>query len=310
MRVRAEKILTSKKEIKYKKIFVTGSDEVLIDYVSNYLIKNFRDRNFYIDSSNQINQTIGGDLFSDKKVLFYINNISTNTFLLKNLNLLDQAVLFSSPNNKKNNKLKTEFLKLEDAVVVECYSLNRATKEMVVKNLIEEEELNISKSVFWYIVESLDDCYVILKKQIQTLSFLKNKPISIESVGEVLFVEKKIELNKMFFYILKDNETLINIFNKNIFSLSDFYIFLNSTKQYLKIIHESSNKEDALFRFPKYLFNEKETFLKIYNSVKRKNLIKIYSNIFRVESLIRKNPVLYSAIGLRFFINTKKIIIS
>ena len=109
MRVRAEKILTSKKEIKYKKIFVTGSDEVLIDYVSNYLIKNFRDRNFYIDSSNQINQTIGGDLFSDKKVLFYINNISTNTFLLKNLNLLDQAVLFSSPNNKKNQNDLTIF---------------------------------------------------------------------------------------------------------------------------------------------------------------------------------------------------------
>ena len=54
-----------------------------------------------------------------------------------------------------------------------------------------------------------------------------------------------------------------NVFNKNINSVSDYYIFLNSTKLYLEIISDSSNKESALARFPKYLFAEKDVFLKI-----------------------------------------------
>ena len=39
-------------------------------------------------------------------------------------------------------------------------------------------------------------------------------------------------------------------------------------------------------------------------------LIKIYKNLSKVELLIRKAPGLYSVIGLRFFLNLKKIITS
>ena len=102
----------------------------------------------------------------------------------------------------------------------------------------------------------------------------------------------------------------MEILYKNIYSLGDFNFFLNSLKIYLGIISTSSNKEIALSKFPKYMFNEKETFLKIYNLSNKEKLKKIYKGVFRVESLVRKNSEMFDKIGLRFLINIKKIIIS
>ena len=310
MKIRPEQILYSRDDFKFKKIFVTGSDEVLIDYLCGYLINFFEKKKYYIDSSNETNMGLAGDLFSNKKVLFFLRNIPSKIDFLDRADFNHQAFLFSSPNNKKNTYLKNQFIKQKDSLVVECYKLNRASKEATLKMLINKEGIKLSSDVFWYCVENLEDSFVMLNKQIKTLSLLKNKSISVKEVGKLLFLENNVEISKMFFYIFKNNNILINLFNRNISSLSDFYIFINSLKRYLQIIGESPTKEDALFKFPKYLFGEKEVFLKIYNSLKKNRLIKIYSNIFKAESLIRKNPNMYSVIGLRFFLNTKKIITS
>ena len=81
-------------------------------------------------------------------------------------------------------------------------------------------------------------------------------------------------------------------------------------KLYFEIIKSSTNKETALSKFPRYLFAEKDIFLKIYSKTNRNKLIKIYKNISKAELLIRRNSELYSIIGLRFFLNLKKIITS
>jgi len=140
---------------------------------------------------------------------------------------------------------------------------------------------------------------------------LFNKEINlISDVEKITFIENKIEINKIFFNIFKENKILTNAFNKSINSLSDFYIFLNSTKLYLEIIKNSNDTESALYNFPRYLFAEKDVFLNIYNKTNKDKLIKIYKNISRVELLVRQNSELYLIIGLRFFLNLKKIITS
>jgi hypothetical protein len=85
---------------------------------------------------------------------------------------------------------------------------------------------------------------------------------------------------------------------------------LNSTKSYLEIIKNSGDRESALYNFPKYLFSEKDIFLTIYNKTNKDKLMKIYKNISKVELLVRQNTGLYLIIGLRFFLNLKKIITS
>ena len=127
---------------------------------------------------------------------------------------------------------------------------------------------------------------------------------------KITYVDNKIEINKIFFNIFKENKILTNTFNKSINSLSDFYIFLNSTKTYLEIIKNSNDRDAALYNFPKYLFAEKDVFLTIYKKTNKDKLIKIYQNLSKAELLTRQNSDLYLIVGLRFFLNLKKIITS
>ena len=78
----------------------------------------------------------------------------------------------------------------------------------------------------------------------------------------------------------------------------------------MDIISKSKDKEDVITKFPKFLFNEKDVFLKIYNQLNNEKVLKIYKNILKVELLVRKNSNLYFVLGLRFFLSMKKIITS
>ena len=74
------------------------------------------------------------------------------------------------------------------------------------------------------------------------------------------------------------------------------------------MISESSNIDEAVSKFPKYLFAEKNVYIQIYKKLNIKKLKQIYINVLKVEKLVRKNQDLYNIIGLRFLINIKKII--
>jgi len=309
VKIKPEVFLNSNKNIIFNKILVTGSDESFISYVKNFIVEEFKKRDFFIDVSNNYNNGSMGSLFSENKTLFVLSDFPAN----KEINpewLGDKSILVASPNGKKTNLIKTKLSKDSESLVVECYSLNRSSKENTLKNYIEKNNLTLSNSVFWYVVDSFDNNYVIFIKQLQMLS-LFNKEISlISDVEKITFIENKIEINKIFFNIFKENKILTNAFNKSINSLSDFYIFLNSTKTYLEIIKNSNDRDTALYNFPKYLFAEKDVFLTIYKKTNKDKLIKIYKNLSKIELLIRQSPGLYLIVGLRFFLNLKKIITS
>ena len=309
MKIKPEVFLSSNKNIIFKKILVTGSDESFISYVKNFIVEEFKKKDFFIDVSNNYNSGSMGNLFSENKTLFVLSDFPAN----KEINpsgLNDKSILVASPNGKKTNLIKTRLSKDSESLVVECYSLNRSSKENILKNYIEKNNLTLSIDVFWYVVDNFDNNYVIFIKQLQMLS-LFNKEISlISDVEKITFIDNKIEINKIFFNIFKENKILTNAFNKSINSLSDFYIFLNSTKTYLEIIKNSNDRDAALYNFPKYLFAEKDVFLTIYKKTNKDKLIKIYRNISKAELLIRQNSELHLIIGLRFFLNLKKIITS
>ena len=309
MKIKPEVFLNSNKNIIFNKILVTGSDESFISYVKNFIVEEFKKRGFFIDFSNNYNDGSMGNLFSEKKTLFILSDFPAN----KEINHErsgDKNILVASPNGKKTNSIKTKLSKDKESLVIECYSLNRSSKENTLKNYIEKNNLTLSYDVFWYVVDNFDNSYVIFAKQLEMLS-LYNKEISlISDVEKITFIENKIEINKIFFNIFKENKILTNAFNKSINSLSDFYIFLNSTKTYLEIIKNSNDKDVALYNFPKYLFAEKDVFLTIYKKTNKDKLIKIYRNLSKAELLIRQSSELYLAIGLRFFLNLKKIITS
>ncbi len=310
MKIKAEILITKEKEVNYNKIFITGSDESFIAYVKNYIVKNFRERGFFVDLSGNYNSGIVGNLFSDKKTLFLLPSYPFKKNEIDHHIPKGQHILIAMPNGNKANTVKNSLTQSGEVLVVECYPLNRKTKEIILNSFIEKNSLILSSNVYWYVVDSFDNNYAIFISQLELLTLFNNKIELISEVEKIVFVENKLELNRVFFNILRNNTLLTSVFNKNIDSVNNFYIFLNSIKLYLEIIRSSPNKEVALYSFPKYLFAEKEIFIKIYNQMNENKLIKAYSQLSKVESLTRKHPGLFSLVGLRFFLNLRKIIIS
>ncbi len=309
MKIKPEILLNSPKDISYKKIFVTGSDEAFISFMKDNIIEDFKKRNFFIDFSGNHNSGIIGNLFSDKKTLFILGDLPTKKSEDYDKDDSEHFLIICS-NGKKANNIKVKLAKLKEVLILECYELARKSKESVLENFIEKNKMNVSSDVFWYIIDSFSNNYVIFINQLKTLSLFNKKIELIKDVEQAIFVENKMELNKIFFNIFKSNNYLTRIFEKNILSISDFYIFLNSIKLYLDIINKSAGKENALLKFPKYLFAEKNNFVEIYKKINKEKSLKIYRNISKVEILARKHPGLYSVLGFRFFLSLKKIIIS
>ena len=310
MKIRPEILLNNNSDFFYNKILVTGSDESFINYMREHIIKFFKNKNYFIDLSGNYNRNLAGDLFSNKKVLFVLKEYSSKKEGSENTSLDNQSVLIASPNGKKINTVKNNFSNSKNSLVIDCYPLNRKGKELTLRQYIDKNNIDLSNDIFWYIIENFDNQYVLFIQQLKTLNLLGGRIDSVDIIEKAVFIDNKIDLSKIFFNILRSNKYLINVFNKNIYSQTDFYIFLNSLKSYLEIISSSNSKEGVLLKFPRYLFAERDVFVQIYTQLNKKKIFEIYKNISRVESLVRKNSSLYSVIGLRFLLNTKKIITS
>ena len=311
MKIKPEILLTSDTPIQnFKKILVTGFDETFIEYVEKNIIKNFKDNNFYINLSNDIDLEQSNDLFFSKKTLHLIKNYSLKT--KKQIDFVDEqdVVLFSFPNNKSALELKKTLAKSKDALLVECYSLSRSSKELILKDYVKKNEMVLSGEVFWFIIENFKNEYVFFIGQLDLVFLYSKKIEKTEDIEKIVNIENSIGINRLFFQIFNNNKYLIKLFETNIYSQQDFYLFLNSLKNYLSIITESSNKEEVINRFPKYLFNERDLFIKIYESLNKNKIKILFKNIIKAEKLTRKHSSLYKVIGMRFLINTKKLIIS
>ena len=310
MKIRPEILLNNNSDFFYNKILVTGSDESFINYMREHIIKFFKNKNYFIDLSENYNRNLAGDLFSNKKVLFVLKEYSSKKEGSENTSLDNQSVLIASPNGKKINTVKNNFSNSKNSLVIDCYPLNRKGKELTLRQYIDKNNIDLSNDIFWYIIENFDNQYVLFIQQLKTLNLLGGRIDSVDIIEKAVFIDNKIDLSKIFFNVLRSNKYLINVFNKNIYSQADFYIFLNSLKSYLEIISSSNSKEGVLLKFPRYLFAERDVFVQIYTQLNKKKIFEIYKNISRVESLVRKNSSLYNVIGLRFLLNTKKIITS
>ena len=310
MKIRPEILLNNNSDFFYNKILVTGSDESFINYMREHIIKFFKNKNYFIDLSGNYNRNLAGDLFSNKKVLFVLKEYSSKKEGSENTSLDNQSILIASPNGKKINTVKNNFSNSKNSLVIDCYPLNRKGKELTLRQYIDKNNIDLSNDIFWYIIENFDNQYVLFIQQLKTLNLLGGRIDSVDIIEKAVFIDNKIDLSKIFFNVLRSNKYLINIFNKNIYSQADFYIFLNSLKSYLEIISSSNSKEGVLLKFPRYLFAERDVFMQIYTQLNKKKIFEIYKNISRVESLVRKNSCLYNVIGLRFLLNTKKIITS
>ena len=125
MKISPEILLNNNDIFIYNKILVTGSDESFINYVRSYIVEIFKTKKYLIDVSGTYNKDLTGDLFSEKKVLFLLKEYNSKKNNFKNVDLNIHSILISSPNGKKTNLIKSDFIRSKESLVVECYPLNK-----------------------------------------------------------------------------------------------------------------------------------------------------------------------------------------
>ena len=76
---------------------------------------------------------------------------------------------------------------MKDAVIVECYQLNRKSKELTLKHYIDNNQIELSANVFWYVVDKFDNNYVIFINQLDTLSLFKKKVDLVSDAEKITF---------------------------------------------------------------------------------------------------------------------------
>ena len=105
MKIKPEILLNSSKDLSYKKIFITGSDEAFISFMKDNIIKDFKKRNFFIDFSGNHNSGIIGNLFSDKKTLFVLGDIPTKKNEQYDKDDSEHFLIICSNGKKANNAI-------------------------------------------------------------------------------------------------------------------------------------------------------------------------------------------------------------
>ncbi len=304
-------ILDEKKSFNKNFYFITGNEITLMDKIKDCLVKHYCDLGSYksekINGINAIKNEVG--LFENNKVYivqeakkFYQNELDA-------LSISSDIIIFFSENSPKNKELKSLSLKDERFVLFDCYELTKPQKVSILKKFLDNKNINIEQNIFWKILDSLDNKYGLLEKELDKINEFSSNNIDDELIEKII-CKNSGDTNKIFFELLKSNEEIINIFNRKITNQNELTDFFISTKILCNIIINSADEFSFSQNIPRYLFREKIFFISIfkkYNLDKKRMLINLLIN---AERDLRKNSGLSLAVGLRFFLNLRRITIS
>ena len=293
-------------------VFITGNDETYIKKIEEFFIQKYIENGFSnfnkLEKINDYKES--SSLFDEKlvNILYGVANIGEHEIDLMTEN--GDFLIISAKTNPKDKKLKKIFKDKGEYLLVECYKLNRQSKSKILNNFFDKKEIKLEKEIYWYLLENLDDRYAFLSEELEKVY------LSGSGLGDINFLKKLLvsnggeDMQKIFFSIYEKNDKLLNIYNSCIFSSPNLYTYIARLKFFVNIINESNNSADALSKFPRYLFAEKDIFLKIYKSINLNKKILINKLLFKAEKLTRVYPEHYHSIGLRLTFNLKKIITS
>ena len=125
MKVKAEAFINSKRSINFDKILITGSDEAFVSYVKNHIIQDFKNRNYFIDFTNNYTTNSMGGLFSENKTLFVLSDFPTDMENDKT-KMHGQCILVALLNGKKTNAIKDETIIAETLPTARSFPLSIA----------------------------------------------------------------------------------------------------------------------------------------------------------------------------------------
>ncbi len=294
-----------------KLYFVSGNEVTFINKISDLIINEYKNNGNIalenIDKINDYKESVG--LFESRKIFLVKDCIGVDENNLSELQRSNDIFVFRQENSQKIKKIKNIFIKNKDSYLLDCYELDKNSKNKILNQTLEKNNLILNEEIYWFLLDKLDNKYVFFENNLNKILELNHKDITLDIIKRVL-VTSDSGKEKVFFNLLKRNSEIVNIYREKIITASDVNEFYYYCRYFCQLIIECQNEDEYSKKIPIYLFREKNLLVKIYrfyNSKKKKLLLKLLSS---TEVILRKESDISVVFGLRFFLNFKKITIS
>lgn len=290
--------------------FISGNEETLIKQIEEILINKFKKNGFVekerIEKIENYNNS--GNLFHNSKLIILTNIADMNKLKIENIINNGDMLIISSANTTKDKSIKKIFSTEKNYKLILCYKLDQELKIKILNYHLAQNNIVISKDIFWYLLESLDDRSIFFHNELNKICLKKNISYSFLDIKKIINKKTDPENEKLFFNILSKNSEIIDLYKSSINTISDFYLFFHNFKFYFNLIINNQTEREVVENFPKYLFKHKKAFIIIYKKINSEKKNKLSNLFFKTESLVRKNNNQFESIGLRFLLNFKKIV--
>ena len=304
-------ILNDKYLLNKQFYFISGNELTLMQKIKDIIINKLKIvKNVSVEKIKNISlikNDIG--LFNECKLYIFTDLQGVDKEKIENLSASDDIFIFVGENSPKTKSLKTVFIKREDCELFECYELSKDSKSKIIKKYINSIGLKIDDSLYWVLVDYLDNKYQLLENELKKFTELPKKNITKKLI-ETTITRNNESVEKIFFNVLKSNTFLIDYYNKKITSNEDVNKMYFYFKQICFLILSFNDSKDFEKNIPPYLFREKNYLISLFNKFnhnKRKEVLDLFYN---TEKNIRSNVGLSLIIGMRFLFKFKKISIS
>ena len=311
MKINPEEILLNPNyEVDNFPYFVSGNEETLIKQIEEILINHLKKNGFTEKErlENIENYNNSGNLFHSSKLIILTSILGIDKLKIENIIKNGDMLIISSQNTTKDKSIKKIFSTEKNYKLILCYRLDQELKSKILNYYLAQNNIVISKEIFWYLLGCLDDRSVFFHNELKKICLKKNISYSFRDIKKIINQKIDPENEKLFFNILSKNSEIINLYKPSINTISDFYLFFHNFKFYFNLIINNQTEREVVENFPKYLFKHKRAFIIIYKKINSEKKNKLSNLFFKTESLVRKNNNQFESIGLRFLLNFKKIV--
>ena len=290
---------------------ISGNEITLMEKVKDVLSKNITaSGKFSIEKVKNISFIRNEVGLFNKQNLYIVKDIADlNDNKLNYLSNIDDKFIFFSENNPKFKTIKNTFIKRQDCALCDCYELTKDSKNKILKKFFNDTDIKIDDQAYWSLVDRSDNKYGFLENELDKIKEMKKGSISEENINS-LISGGNYSIERIFFQIFGSNENLIKSYNQKITSDTEANNLYLVIKQFSNLILYSDGVNEFKNNVPKYLFREKDFFVKLYNKYddnKKKLLLKL---VQENEKYFRLNSNFSQVLALRYLLKFKKITIS
>ena len=149
--------------------FVSGNEETLINQIEKILINKFKQNGFVekekIEKIENYNNS--GNLFHNNKIIILNSIENVNKLNIEKIINNGDMLIISCANHTKDKLIKKIFLSEKNYKLILCYKLDQKLKIKLLNYHLAKNNIVISKDIFWYLLECLDDRSIFFHNELK-----------------------------------------------------------------------------------------------------------------------------------------------